>query len=148
MSEPIFVAIKKVSIVEFSYKEDSLPNPLPHNLKFEFQRLFKLDVEKNSFVISLGACFFIDDDLKEKIAYILVDNFFEVGELSKYIDEHGNITFTEEVWATLFGVSVSHTRALFYERLSNTKLQIFIIPLIDLKHLTQAFTENVKVENK
>ncbi len=86
---------------------------------------------------------FLDKDKKIELGEIAISNIFEIKDLKSYLDEKGNsLNLPAPFEASIIGISLSHTRAIFITKCAGTFLQNAVIPILN----PSEFLKNQQVE--
>jgi len=116
------------------------PDEPQRSIKLELQYRTEFNIGTNILSITIRCYLHYDGELTPEniLADIEVENLFVVEELYKHVID-GQEDLPAEIWVNMFGLSVSHTRALVSERIAGTTLTNTIIPIINPVELTKAF---------
>ncbi len=77
-----------------------------------------------------------------------LQNVFQIHELKKYITNDGKIDFpNQDVWVTIVGLSLSHSRAILSQQLAGTILQDSLLPILDAREVTANFFPNLNINS-
>lgn len=133
--------IARIATVGFKLNEYNIrPDEAQRSIKVELQHRIAFNTDTGILSITIRCYIHYDGELTTEniLAEIEVENSFAVEELHKHVKD-GQEDLPTEIWASMFGLSVSHTRALVSERIAGTILTNFIIPIVNPLELTKAF---------
>ena len=131
----ITFGVRKIKTVAFFIEEKLYRSGEDDKLNHIFQHAIDINVEKELIIFTLR-CFYSYSDLGDdfKLIDLHVATTFYIKNLESYLIKKENgladFTITENVWATIVGLSVSHLRAMLSINVAGTIYQDFIIPII------------------
>jgi hypothetical protein len=119
----------------------------------------KLDIlkEEQKLVLTLKAAFYYGQEYNNEnsIASTEVENHFFIQEFEELLTDNENIQLPNDLWITFVSLSITHTRALFANNLSNTAMSQILLPIVNPTEVTLTFFpgmraafEQQKKENK
>jgi hypothetical protein len=123
----------RVKGVKESYFQmrDNLFVPDPTKLvKIELYNAVGLNTDIRMMNLMIGVYIHYDGSM-ERLADMQVNSFFELPFMDDYSREGNNVVLPADILIDAIGVSISHTRAFFFQRLAGTPFQQVIIPLDD-----------------
>lgn len=133
--------IARIRTTGFKLNEYNIrPDEPQRSIKLELQHRTEFNIGTNILSITIRCYLHYEGELTPEniLADIEVENLFVVEELYKHVKD-GQEDLPAEIWVSMFGLSVSHTRALVSERIAGTILTNTIIPIINPVELTKAF---------
>lgn len=133
--------IARIRTIGFKLNEHNIrPAEPQRSIELELQHRTDFNIDANILSITIRCYFYYDAELTAEniLADIEVENFFAVEELHKHVKD-GQEDLPAEIWVSMFGLSVSHTRALLSERIAGTKLTNLIIPIVNPLELAKSF---------
>ena len=117
--------------------------------------LVKIEVAQNiginldlSFVnCNINVYIYYDGQQHNRLAEITVENIFKVEDLAKLAAEREDF-LPADILISIFSMSISHTRALFFANLAGTAYQQAIMPITDPVDFTKHFYPKLFEDNK
>lgn len=142
----VLFSINYIKDSSFFVKESLLASNEKKEILVQMTGTTAYSVTENIVKLTLKAWYHYRDE-QEELASIEVDNLFTVVDLKNYINENNKLDFPSGVWASIVGLSISHTRALFTKHLAATSLQKVMIPIMNPFDVAkQYFPESFKEE--
>jgi hypothetical protein len=96
------------------------------------------NLESNLYNLTLRVLFHHNDDSRE-LAVTEVENVFFIQDLKKHLNEKDELVFPKILYVQLVGLAISHTRALFTQRLAGTALQNVLIAIMNPYEAAKSF---------
>lgn len=131
------VGIRRVKLIGY-YVDELLyrGQEQNHNLNLLFQHVIKTDESLSQLTFTLRAFYsYTDSPDNHKLLDFHVENCFFINGLTNFIakNEKGEqvINLTDNAWAIIVGLSVSHLRGFLSHNVAGTVYKDFIIPIID-----------------
>jgi hypothetical protein len=144
-------SIKKIKDIYFFINEElAIPGKI-QGVKVEMQ--YKMGYHKEQNLLNLILIIFLhynEQPPDKKLSEIHVQNLFEVNNIAQYIDKNDSLILPHDILASIFSMSISHSRALFYKNVAGTFLQDAILPVTDLIGVLRHFfpEQYPEVENQ
>lgn len=126
---------KRIKEISFHINEGLVTsNPL---FKSEIALQFAFNLDTN--IVDIGIrVFYHYEDSTDELAFIIVQNVYEVPNLKQYEDD-GKLSLPPVALINLVGMSISHTRALFAARLAGTRLNNGILAIAPADEVSRHF---------
>jgi hypothetical protein len=117
-------------------------------VQFEIGLQLSFTFETNSVYMTVRVYQHYPDTPADQIlADIQIQHVFEIPELYSYQGAPSQLILPRELIITIIGLSVSHTRALFLNRLAGTALQENILPILNPAELAKQFFPEMFQDN-
>ncbi|MBL7127447.1 MAG: hypothetical protein ISS16_00505 [Ignavibacteria bacterium] len=99
-------------------------------------------------IIETNVNVFLDENKKIRLGNILTANIFEVQDLKEYYNKQEKRLILPEIFeATIIGLSISHTRAMFASRTAGTFLEHVYIPVLNPRDFLRIRDKKLKSKN-
>jgi len=142
MSNNVDIKINEIKETFFIVREELfIPDP-NKMVKIEMYHRMGVNTEIKRLKFTLSAYIHYEDST-DKLAEILVDNYFELPFMHEYQVEDNNLILPSEKLLIIVRESIAHVRALFQIRLRGTVYQQVIVPLDDATNVTKHFFPNL-----
>lgn len=146
MEVAVAFKIHAIKLIHFSVRDMPIQKELG-DILVNFDLYPAYNVKENLLKLSFRA-WFHHKDKGDELANIIVDNIFSVMNLETFITDNKPLFFPE-VWASMVGLSITHTRSLFAKELAGTAYQHILIPIImPMDVVARFFPESIELHNK
>ena len=150
-SQEITFSIKGILVTKFSLDlKDELITQ--HTQKPEFNEYtFEVNVvnqgyiKENILISMINMKTFLDKDKKIELGNISISNIFELNDLKNFLDQdNNNLNLPASFEASIIGISLSHTRAIFVTKCAGTFLQNAVMPILNPSEFLKINAEKKK----
>ena len=140
----IVIGIKRIKEIGFRLNEHFVIKDDPEKeIKIELQHRTGFSLEHNIVNLTLRCFTFYTDNKDNILTDIEVENLFEIPEFKNYVTPDLVESFPANVWLTMISLSIGHTRALLFERVTGTLLSNLIIPILNPVEVAKAFMPKI-----
>jgi hypothetical protein len=129
------ITVKRIKELSFHINEKLVKAETP--FQSEIGLNFGYNADSNFIEIGLKI-FFHYENSKEEIAAIVVQNVYEIPNLSSFLIDD-KIILPQEVLVNLIGMSISHSRALFAVKTAGTGLNDALFPIAPAQDVSKHF---------
>lgn len=133
--------IHKLEDLGYTFKkpEESIPTD-----RIDFSMDTNLDVnqEKGQIIFILKPRFTTGKKEPKRIAELIFKVEFEIQNLNDFVTEEDEVNIPDSLVVTLFSISYSTMRGVFYEKSRGTMAERLILPIIDPTSILQKEKEN------
>jgi hypothetical protein len=134
--------IRRIKELSSTIREELYINDPQKAVKVELGYIMLHNFDHNLVNITLRVFAHYADEPNERfLADIHVQNVFEIDNLVQYKTESG-IVFPFDILKSIFGISISHCRALFAKNLAGTPYQQIMLPISDVSEVVKKFFAN------
>lgn len=131
-------SIKGILVTKFSLdlKEELIKmqaqEPNFNEYTFEVNVLNKGYIKENILNSMISMKVFLDKEKKTELGNINILNIFEINNLNEFVNEKENsLNLPDSFEASIIGISLSHTRAIFITKCAGTFLQNAVMPILN-----------------
>jgi hypothetical protein len=135
--ESVGFRIGKLDILGYTFQKPEVSIPTD---RIDFSMKHKVDIqpENSSIIFVLKPKFTSGKREPKLIAELIFQIEFDVQGLENILKKEGeNFSLPEQFIVTLFSISYSTMRGVFFEKSRGTMAERLIIPIIDPKNITQ-----------
>jgi hypothetical protein len=154
-SQDITFSIKGILVTKFSLdlKEEliKLQSERPEFNEFTFEvNVMNQGYLKESILNSMILMkVFLDKEKNIELGNINISNIFDVKSLGDFLNEKDNILYLPPAFeASIIGISLSHTRAIFITKCAGTFLQNAVMPILNPTEFMKINKDQKAVEPK
>jgi hypothetical protein len=130
-------SIYRVKTIAFNINEGLFSNENA-SVKIEVAQNIGVNLELSFVNCKITVYIYYEGQQHNRLAEITVENIFKVEDLANLAVER-DYFLPVNLLISIFGLSISHTRALFFANLSGTTYQQAIIPITDPVDFTRHF---------
>lgn len=130
--------IKGILVTKFSLdlKEELIKRqaqePNFNEYTFEVNVLNQGYIKENILNSMISMKVFLDKEKKTELGNISISNIFEINKLNEFVNEKENsLNLPDSFEASIIGISLSHTRAIFVTKCAGTFLQNAVMPILN-----------------
>jgi len=130
--------IKGILVTKFSLdlKEELVKRqaqePNFNEYTFEVNVLNQGYIKENILNSMISMKVFLDKEKKTELGNISISNIFEINNLNEFVNEKENsLNLPDSFEASIIGISLSHTRAIFVTKCAGTFLQNAVMPILN-----------------
>lgn len=130
--------IKGILVTKFSLdlKEELIKmqaqKPNFNEYTFEVNVLNQGYIKENILNSMISMKVFLDKEKKTELGNISISNIFEINNLNEFVNEKENsLNLPDSFEASIIGISLSHTRAIFITKCAGTFLQNAVMPILN-----------------
>lgn len=131
-------SIKGILVTKFSLdlKEELIKRqaqePNFNEYTFEVNVLNQGYIKENILNSMISMKVFLDKEKKTELGNISISNIFEINKLNEFVNEKENsLNLPDSFEASIIGISLSHTRAIFVTKCAGTFLQNAVMPVLN-----------------
>ncbi|MBS1552098.1 MAG: hypothetical protein JST15_08535 [Bacteroidetes bacterium] len=131
-------SIKGILVTKFSLdlKEELIKmqaqEPNFNEYTFEVNVLNQGYIKENILNSMISMKVFLDKEKKTELGNISISNIFEINNLNEFVNEKENsLNLPDSFEASIIGISLSHTRAIFVTKCAGTFLQNAVMPILN-----------------
>lgn len=131
-------SIKGILVTKFSLdlKEELIKRqaqePNFNEYTFEVNVLNQGYIKENILNSMISMKVFLDKEKKTELGNISISNIFEINNLNEFVNEKENsLNLPDSFEASIIGISLSHTRAIFITKCAGTFLQNAVMPILN-----------------
>lgn len=131
-------SIKGILVTKFSLdlKEELIKmqaqEPNFNEYTFEVNVLNQGYIKENILNSMISMKVFLDKEKKTELGNISISNIFEINNLNEFVNEKENsLNLPDSFEASIIGISLSHTRAIFITKCAGTFLQNAVMPILN-----------------
>lgn len=131
-------SIKGILVTKFSLdlKEELIKmqaqEPNFNEYTFEVNVLNQGYIKENILNSMISMKVFLDKEKKTELGNINILNIFEINNLNEFVNEKENsLNLPDSFEASIIGISLSHTRAIFITKCAGTFLQNAVMPILN-----------------
>lgn len=131
-------SIKGILVTKFSLdlKEELIKmqaqEPNFNEYTFEVNVLNQGYIKENILNSMISMKVFLDKEKKTELGNINILNIFEINNLNEFVNEKENsLNLPDSFEASIIGISLSHTRAIFVTKCAGTFLQNAVMPILN-----------------
>jgi hypothetical protein len=138
-----FISVKRIKCRYFFIDEFNVP--LETIFKVEFNHNLMVDAKSDLIFFDLKAWYSLpnQDNSNRIVMECVVQNIFEVSNLSAFIQPAGNVLLPNRLLITLTGMVITHSRAVIALNTAGTPFQDTLLPVVDPVEATKAFFKNI-----
>jgi len=153
--EHIKYRIKDIQLLSFNIelRKELIEKEISEKKAFQ-NYIFDVQCTNNSIlddgliIIETNVNIFLDENKKIRLGNILTANIFEVQNLKEYYNDQEKRLILPEIFeATVIGLSISHTRAMFASRAAGTFLGHVYIPVLNPRDFLSIRDKKLKSKN-
>lgn len=153
--KPVMFKIKGIQLLSFNIelKKEFIDKEVSDKKTFQ-NHIFDIQCTNNTIlnegliIIETNVNVFLDESKKIRLGNILTANIFEVQNLKEYYNKKEKRLILPEIFeATIIGLSISHTRAMFVSRAAGTFLEHVYIPILNPKDFLSIRDKKLKSKN-
>lgn len=131
-------SIKGILVTKFNLdlKEELIKRqaqePNFNEYTFEVNVLNQGYIKENILNSMISMKVFLDKEKKTELGNISISNIFEINNLNEFVNEKENsLNLPDSFEASIIGISLSHTRAIFITKCAGTFLQNAVMPILN-----------------
>ncbi|HVX50140.1 MAG TPA: hypothetical protein VHB48_08275 [Chitinophagaceae bacterium] len=141
MNNAVGIQIKRIKALSFFINESLARFDVPY--KIEFSHSVSVNDELSLLFFTLRVFYYYPDKegkANDLLLDLHVQNVFQVHDFKNYLQEDiTKIALPPDVWITIVGLSMSHTRAILAQLTSGTILQDGIFPIMNVPDVAAKF---------
>jgi len=137
-SQEITFSIKGILVTKFSLDlkdeliKQQIQKPEFNEYSFEVNVVNQGYIKENILISMINMKVFLDKEKNTELGNISISNIFEINDLKNFLDQDKNIlNLPNSFEASIIGISLSHTRAIFVTKCAGTFLQNAVMPILN-----------------
>lgn len=124
--------IDKIETVSFSVDPSKISPRYNQPMNFEFTLSLKIDIKKKHLIYSLGIRIFPKSSIDIQVGNLDIIVQFSIKNMDDFIEEENvSITLPDILMINLITLVISTARGIWAEKVSGTKIQKIILPLMN-----------------
>lgn len=124
--------IDKIETISFSVDPSKISPRYNQPMKFEFTLSLKIDIKRNHLIYSLGIRIFPKSNTDVQVGNLDIIVQFSIKNMEEFVEkENISITLPDVLMTNLITLVISTARGIWAEKVSGTKIQKVILPLMN-----------------